>query len=155
MNEKRTLNKKKVILLIVIIIFIIVALVLTPIIINIEESRPKKVDVEDYAVTYEDGVKINTSKELKKTKHLDNLEITNIVLSYKNGTSTLLADVINKGNNISPNLMVKVEFLDKEENVIMEIKQEFINLNPEESLELNVNVSADITNAYNFRITKE
>lgn len=147
--DKKNKNKK---LGMIISIIVILAVVIIGIVVYLVNSR-EKVIKEEFAITYEDGVKINTSKELAKDKQLDNLRITNIKLSYRNNTSTLLADVINDGSKIQDQ-QVKVEMLDKEGNVFMELKGIINSLEQGETTELNINVSADIAGAYNFRVSK-
>ena len=151
-NKKKKLTKKeKIIITIVVILLIILAVV--GIIINIKSRTLKKV-VEEFDVIYEDGVKINTSEELSKTKTIDNFELTNIRLSCTNGLSTLLGDLTNKGTTKTEETDLTVELLDKEGNVINELKATIKPLNPGETTQFNVNITTDVAGAYNFRISK-
>ena len=140
-NKKKKLNKKEKIIITV------------GIIINIRNRTLRKV-VEEFDIVYEDGVKINTSEELAKTKTIDNLEVTNIKLSCTNGLSTLLADITNKGITKTEETDLTVELLDKEENVIIELKATIVPLSPGQTTQLNMNITKDIAGAYNFRISK-
>lgn len=144
--DKKNKNKK---LGMIISIIVIIAALIVGIVVNTRE----KVIKEEFAITYEDGVKINTSKELAKDKQLGDLKITNIKLSCRNNISTLLADVINNGNQTQEQV-VKIEMINKEGNVFMELNGIIKSLAQGETTELNVNVSADIAGAYNFRISK-
>ncbi len=147
--DKKNKNKN---LLIIISIIVIIVVVLTVAILFMTKSKEDKTK-EKYAITYEDGVKINTSEELAKDKQLDNYTITNIKLSHRNNTSTLLADVINNGSQTEEQ-DVKIEMLDEGGNVIMVLKGILKPLSQGETTQLNVNVSTDIAGAYNFRISK-
>ncbi len=147
--DKKSKNKK---IGMIISVIVILAVVITGIVVYLVNSR-EKVIKEEFAITYEDGVKINTSEELAKDKQLDNLRITNIKLSCRNNTSTLIADVINNGGNTQEQV-VKIEMIDKDGNVIMELKGLLKSLTQGETTQLNVNASSDIAGAYNFRVSK-
>ena len=151
MKDKKISKIEKIVITIIICILIIVVIV--GIIINIKNRSLKKI-VEEFDIIYEDGVKINTSEELAKTKVVDNLELTNIILSYTDGISTLLGNLTNKGAKKTEETSLNIEMLDKEENVIAQITTTVRALNPGETAQLNANINADIAGAYNFRISK-
>ncbi len=152
MEKNESLKKKNAILISLIIILLIIMLVVN-IVIKIKNTSLKKV-VGQYSTTYEDGVKINTSKELAKTKQLDNYEITNIKLSYTNGLSTLLADITNIGDAPLEGTEIKAQIVDENGNVLVEITQDILPLNPGQTVELNMNVTIDVADAYNFILSK-
>lgn len=143
-------NKKIILLVSIIIIFIIV---ITVVIVSRNVNK-ENIIVEEFDTIYEDGTKINTSEKLLETKKLDELELTEIKLSCRNGISTLIAKVTNNGNTKTQEQEVSVEVLDKEENVIVELKGLLLPINPGESTTLNLNISSDIAGAYDFRISK-
>ena len=145
------LNKSKIRLFVLFILILVLIIVVSVIILNKPSS---KIIVEEFDTIYEDGIKVNTSEELLKPKYLDDIELNNIRLSCKNGISTLLADVKNTSNNTIDELTLNVEILDKNENVIKELNNTIFSINSGETKELNINVSADIAGAYNFRISK-
>lgn len=151
MKDKKISKIEKIVITIIICILIIVVIV--GIIINIKNRSLKKI-VEEFDIVYEDGVKINTSEELAKTKVVDNLELTNIILSYTDGISTLLGNLTNKGAKKTEETSLNIEMLDKEENVIAQITTTVRALEPRETAQLNANINADIAGAYNFRISK-
>lgn len=150
---KKIINKRKLVF-IIIISLIVITFIIAGILLNIQNRTLKK-EVEEFAIKYEDGVKINTSEELLKNKKIGNLEISNIRLSYTNGISILLADVINVGNTKTKETEIKVEILDKNENVLIELNGVIYSLNPNEKFELNLNTNIDIANAYDFRISNK
>ena len=146
---RKKLNKKVIVLLVIaIIVTIIVAVVL------IKNNKEDDIVVEEFATTYEDGVKINTSKELAKEKKLDDLQLTDIRLSCRRGLSTLIAKVTNNGTVKTEEQEVKVEVIDKDGNVMMELRGLLLEIEPGASTLLNLNVSSDIAGAYDFRISK-
>ena len=118
---------------------------------NVAESEDS--NVEEYVQKLEDGSKLNVSEELQKTKTLDELEITNIQLKEIGGITTLLADVNNKGSVQTEEKKVKVEILDKNGETITTLKGIIDKIPAGESVQLNMAVTADVANAYNFRIS--
>ena len=119
---------------------------------NNNNNTIKENVVDEYVQTLDDGSRLNVSEELQKTKKLDGLEITNIQLKEIKGVTTLLADVENKTNSKSSGKNVKVKILDKSGNVLTELKGIIDPINAGEKVQLNIAVSADVANAYNFEI---
>ena len=93
------------------------------------------------------------SEELRKTKTLDGLEFTNIQLKEIGGITTLLADVENKTSSATNEKVVSVKILDKSGNTITELKGIIDSLQPSAKSQLNIAVTADVANAYNFEIS--
>ena len=69
-------------------------------------------NTEKYVQKLEDGSKLNVSDELRKTKNVEGLEISNIQLKEIGGITTLLADVENKTGKATERKMVKIDILD-------------------------------------------
>ena len=151
-NEKKKLTKKEK-LIITIVVILLIILTVVGIILNIRNRTLRRI-VEEFDIVYEDGVKINTSEELAKTKVVDNFELTNIKLSYTNGLSTLLGDLTNKGTSKTEETNLTVEFLDKEGNTINKLTTSIKPLNPGETTQFNINITTDIAGTYNVRISK-
>ena len=110
---------------------------------------------EEYVQELEDGSKLNISEKLHEEKELGELRITNIQLREIGGITTLLADVENKSGEISESKMVEVEVIDKEGNIIITLKGVIDEMEEGETSQLNVSVTSDIANAYDFRISEE
>ena len=108
---------------------------------------------EEFVQKLEDGSKLNISDKLLSTKQLDGLEITNIQLKETGGITTLLANVENKTGQAVQEKMVKVEILDKSGNVITTLRGIIDSMSVGESVQLNIAVTADVANAYDFRIS--
>ena len=100
----------------------------------------------------EDGSKLNVSDELRKTKNVEGLEISNIQLKEIGGITTLLADVENKTGKATERKMVKIDILDNSGNVITDVQGVMDPMKAGEKVQLNTAVSADVANAYDFRI---
>ena len=97
---------------------------------------------------------INKSEELQKTKKVNGLEISNIQLRETGGITTLLADVKNTTGAETEDKTVKVEILDKQGNVITRLLGPIDSIPSGGTVKLNVAVTADVANAYDFRISE-
>ena len=112
----------------------------------------KAENVEEYVQNMSDGSKVNVSDTLLKTKTLDGLEITNIQLKEIGGITTLLADVENKSGATTADKMIKIEVLDKSGNTITTLSGIIDAMPAGGKVQLNLAVTADVSNAYNFSI---
>ena len=154
-NEKRWV----VLLVAVLVIAIVLAIVLSTIGKN-EEQVPEQgqvqqeqtVNEEKYTTQLEDGTKINTSEELNGTKTYGDLEITNVQFTEKDGVSTLLADVTNKGTTTHESEVVKITILGENGETITELKAPLGEVKAGETIKLNTMATADITNAKDLKI---
>lgn len=108
---------------------------------------------DEYVQKLEDGSKLNVSEELRKTKTLDGLEINNIQLREINGITKLLADVENKTGSTVEAKTVNIKILDKSGNTITEIAGVVDRLESGKKTQLNIGVTGDVSNAYNFEIS--
>ena len=109
---------------------------------------------EEYVQELPDGSKLNKSEELQKTKKVNGLEISNIQLKETGGITTLLADVKNTTGVETEDKTVKVEILDKQGNVITRLLGPIDSIPSGGTVKLNVAVTADVANAYDFRISE-
>ena len=110
-----------------------------------------EVQEEEYVQELSDG---NKSEELQKTKKVNGLEISNIQLRETGGITTLLADVKNTTGAETEDKTVKVEILDKQGNVITRLLGPIDSIPSGGTVKLNVAVTADVANAYDFRISE-
>ena len=122
----------------------------TPAIGVVEENK-----VEEFVEVQEDGSKVNTSEELKKTKTIEGLEISNIRLVENNNVSQVVAEVKNPTNEILGDFPVDIIVKDKEGKEITTIGAYIDKVNPGETVELNASATSDFANAYDFEIVKE
>ena len=111
-------------------------------------------EVEEFVEVQEDGSKVNTSEELKKTKTIDGLEISNIRLVENNNVSQVVADVTNPTNGTLGDFPVEIIVLDKEGNEITRIGGYIDRVNAGETVQLNASATSDFANAYDFEIVK-
>ena len=119
-----------------------------------EVTEENTVVEEEYVEKLADGSKLNKSEELKSEKKLGTLSIGNIQLREVGGITTLLADVVNPTNTESARKKVKVEILDKQGKVITELKGIIDPIEANGKVQLNMAVTADVANAYDFKISE-
>lgn len=112
-------------------------------------------EVLNHAVALEDGTKLNTSEELKLVKKYKELEISNIQLTSKNGSSVLLADVKNTGNEEHKSEIVKITILGDNNKIITEIVPVIGTVKPGETIKLNAIVTADVVDAKDIKIEEK
>lgn len=107
---------------------------------------------EKYVKVLEDGTKLNTSNKLSETKEIDGLEIGNIQFTYNNGISVVLADVVNTTSKDIEITEVVLTLYDDKNNVLEELEGVISPVKAGESVQLNMGVSADYANAYDFSL---
>ena len=152
-NEKRMILILLLILIIAIIIFIVNKNKKED---NKEENINKNnITTEEFVEVLEDGTKANTSKELKRPKEIEGLEITNIQLTEKEGQTVLLANVTNSTEKDTEVIGINIVILDKKGEEIAKIPGAIPPLKTRETKQLNIGITEDYANAYNFRVEKQ
>ncbi len=157
--KKRKKNKNK---LLITIFFVIILLVVIGYLIIKQKKDDKDLleqtqneGIEQYVQILEDGTKENISTKLKETKKIEDLEVNNIKLTYARGQSIILANVVNTSNKESIAMKVKITLLDSKGNVLTEINGgSIVPLQPGQSTQLNMAITKDCANAYDFTIEK-
>ena len=156
-------NQEKGITAIALVVIALIAIMLIIIMVNtLRKKEPENVgpvqgeeqgiEQEEYVQILQDGSKLNKSEELLKEKKLDELEISNIQLKETGGITTLLADVKNNTNHEIQERDVTIEVLDKYGNVITRLNGVIDTVGAGEKVQLNMSVTGDVANAYDFRI---
>ncbi len=108
---------------------------------------------ESYVEEMEDGSKINKSSKLNEAKKIDGLTITNIQLTTKDGMTTLLADVINNSGAKTNLKTVNITLVDKDGNELTKLVGVINGLEVGASTELNIAMTSDYVNAYDFKVS--
>ena len=154
-NEKRWI----VLLMAVVLIAVVLIIVLTgsgkmkeQIKEGVERGQEVEESKEQYTEELLDGIKINTSEEFNSTKKYGNLEISNTQYIEKDGISVLLADVKNTGNTKHEEEIVKITILGEQGEEITELKAIIGNIESGKTIRLNASITADVTNAKDFKI---
>ena len=155
MKEKRKNNKRVVILLIIVVFLIILVTFLFSK--NVDEQNNENVakvnNVEEsYVEEIEAGVKINKSTKLNEAKEVNGLLVTNIQLTAESGITTLLADVTNNTGNRTEAKVVNITLLDYEGQELTTVTGIIKELNVGETTQLNISLTTDYVNAYDFRV---
>ncbi|MCI9275861.1 MAG: hypothetical protein HFJ24_08120 [Clostridia bacterium] len=162
-KETKVVNQEKGITAIALVVITLIAIMLIIIMVNtFRKKEPENVgpvqgeeqgiEQEEYVQILQDGSKLNKSEELLKEKKLDELEISNIQLKETGGITTLLADVKNNTNHEIQERDVTIEVLDKYGNVITRLNGVIDTVGAGEKVQLNMSVTGDVANAYDFRI---
>ena len=162
-KETKVVNQEKGITAIALVVIALIAIMLIIIMVNtLRKKEPENVgpvqgeeqgiEQEEYVQILQDGSKLNKSEELLKEKKLDELEISNIQLKETGGITTLLADVKNNTNHEIQERDVTIEVLDKQGNVITRLNGVIDTVGAGEKVQLNMSVTGDVANAYDFRI---
>lgn len=158
MNKVKTSEKRisKITVILGVIGVILVAILVWSTIRNSSKKEELGTDVqnekEEFVQKLADGSKLNTSKELKKTKKVDGLEFTNIQLREIGGITTLLADVTNTTKSAVNTKIVSIDILDKSGNKITTVRGVIEDLAAKAKFQINASVTADVANAYDFRV---
>ena len=154
-NKKKNVLKPFILLIIILLIILIIALIS----INKNNKNPEKNisngeenKVESYVEEIETGLKINKSTKLNEAKEVNGLKITNIQLSTKDGMTTLLADVINNSGAKTSLKTVEITLIDKEGNELTKVTGIVDSLDVGDSKQLNIGMTSDYVNAYDFKV---
>lgn len=107
---------------------------------------------EKFTKKLEDGSKVNVSEELNKTKMYKDLEISNIQFTERNGRSQLIADIKNTGKVKHEVEIVKITIIGENGEEIETMNPILGDVEPGKTIQLNANITADVTNAKDFKI---
>ena len=150
-------NEKKIIIIILVIgIILIVGICISRIggknTDKIQNNKLSNENEEKNVQVFEDGTKINKSSKLKEKKTVEGLEITESQLVYRNGTSKLIAKVTNtnkKDIGITP---IEITLYDSQNKELEKIEGIISPIKAGESVELNIGISKDCADIYDFSI---
>lgn len=115
----------------------------------------ENVITEEYVEKQEDGSKVNISDQLKQTKTIDGLEISNIRLVEKDGLSQIVAYVKNPSSITKGNFDIVITALDKNGNKLLELDGFIDKVELGKTGIMNAYVTSDIANAYDITIQKK
>ena len=156
-NRKNNLIKFILIIIVLIIISIIITLVLNR---NKDKEQinnnneTNTLEEESYIEEIEDGVKINKSSKLNEVKEINGLLITNIQLTTKDGMTTLLADVQNNSGVKTDVKTLQITLLNKDGSELTTVTGIVNGLEIGETTQLNIAMTSDYVNAYDFRVSE-
>ena len=154
-DDNKNVKMIAIIALAVAVIILIVGLIARPKDNDLDNNKAENKAVkEEFVQVLDDGTKLNISTKLNQMKELDGLSIGNIQYTYNNGISTVLADVTNNSSKATDLTDVKLILLDKDGKVMAELEGLIGPLQPGASTKLNMGITLDLVNAYDFRIEK-
>lgn len=110
---------------------------------------------EKYVQTLDNGTKLNTSEKLKEDKKVEELELKNIQLTYKNGVTNLLCDIQNNSKKEVKMEDVEIVLLDENGDTIYKMRGFMEEIQPGETKQFNSSITADFSNAYDFKINRK
>ena len=124
-------------------------------VVNNQGSQSIDNSIEEFVSVKEDGTKVNTSEQLKTTKVVEGLQLSNIKLSTQDGITELAASATNTTDVTIETMEIIVSALDKEGNTLVRFLASVDNLEAGQTTNLKASVTADVANAYDFMVTKK
>lgn len=156
----KTLKIGIIVLIVALVIGIAVFFIVRGINNSIESNNPSDVkkseSKEEFVKITEDGTKENTSSKVGEKKTLDGLEITNAKLTYKKALqmTELIANITNKTEKEMPSMEVRIHLIDKDGKELDYMDGPIGSLKPGETTQINIGITADFSNAYDYKIEK-
>lgn len=118
------------------------------------EDNPS-IEGNDYIEVVSENIKVNTSKKLKEDKIFGIYKLTNINLQYTTQGTELTADVENTSTETVSGKNIKIEYYNNKGNVVSIMGGYMPQVKPEQTTTLSLSTTADVTNAYDFKIIVE
>lgn len=109
---------------------------------------------EEFVQRLEDGTRLNTSEQMKTSKRVEGVEITNIQVTEKDNVSLILGTATNVSDKVQQGFTMDVKIVDKAGNEVVTIGAIVGKLEPGESEEFNTSATFDFANAYDFSVVK-
>ena len=119
---------------------------------NQKDEEEKEEQQEEYVQNLDNEIKLNVSTKLNENKQVKGLEVTNIQLTSQNGITTLLTDVTNTSGEDKEETPLTVKLYDKQGKELAKLEGTVEPLKAGATAKLNMSVTADYANAYNFTI---
>lgn len=161
-NYKKKLGKKKAGLIVLSIIGTILVVVLISVFLGNKDDREERnAELEEalqaniYYEVLENGITINTSKELLAEKNFNELTISNVELTSKNDMNTFRAEVSNSSDSVLGGYSVDVTFIEKDGDIIATITGYIEKVESNESVDLIITTTRNIINSYDFYIEEK
>lgn len=103
----------------------------------------------------DDGTRINTDKQLTSTKKYNDLEISNIRFTEKDGITRLVADVKNIGNIKHEEEIVKLILTSKDGKELAKLNAIIGKIEPGETIKLDTSITTDVLNANDIKFEEK
>ena len=122
---------------------------------NTANEPANNVVTEEFVQEQADGSKVNTSEQLKKTKTVDGLEISNIRLVENGGLSEIVAEAKNTTNSTIDEFNMIITAVDKDGNELATLETSVYSVGAGKTTTIHAAITDDIANAYDFTVTKK
>ena len=118
------------------------------------EDNPS-IEGNDYIEVVSENIKVNTSKKLKEDKIFGIYKLTNINLQYTTQGTELTADVETTSTENISGKNIKIEFYNNKGDVVSIMGGYMPQVKPGQTTTLSISTTADVTNAYDFKMIVE
>ena len=120
---------------------------------NTSNRTNQNTSTPSYVEEIDSGVKINKSTKLNEAKEISGYQITNIQLTTESGMTTLLADVTNNTGAKTEVQTVDITLLDNNGQELTTVTGIISELEAGATTQLNIAMTSDYINAYDFKVT--
>lgn len=146
-------KEKRMILILVLITAIVI--VINIVVKNRNKEEESSNSNTELVQTQVDGTKTSISNAIAEQKKFEEFEVTNTSITEKNGLATLTASITNNTNNEIKEFPVRIKLLNKNREVIQEIGAYVGTMKAGETRQINATVNMDISEIYDFEITRK
>ena len=160
-NTKAKTSKQKrnssILAILLIIIVIIIAIVVFSNLFkkdNVSKNNENVTNTtsESYVEELGDGIVLNKSRALNETKEIGGFVVSNIQLTTKDGMTTLLADVKNNTGAKTSLKTAEITLLDNNNEELVTVKGIINEMEAGGTSKLNISMTSNYVNAYDFKI---
>ena len=161
-NTKAKTAKQKrnrsILAIILIVLFIIIAILVFTNILKKDNTIENKTQnetnttTESYVEELGDGIVLNKSRVLNETKEIGGFVVSNIQLTTKDGMTTLLADVKNNTGAKTTLKTAEITLLDNNNEELVTVKGIINEMEAGGTSKLNISMTSNYVNAYDFKV---
>lgn len=148
-------EKKMIAILVAITIVVIIIAIIMSTSKTKEDKKTEAEQTEKTISTFDDGTVLNNSAKLHETKKVEEMEISQIQLTEKNGETQLIATITNTSSADQGDYPVIVKMLDKEGKEVGTMNGYVGKIKPQNSIKFSTEATLDSSNVYDFTITKK
>ena len=120
-----------------------------------EKTKTEANQTETNVNIFDDGTVLNNSAKLHETKKVEEMEISQIQLTEKNGETQLIATITNTSSTDQGDYPVIVKMIDKEGKEVGTMNGYIGKIKPQNSIKFSTEATFDSSNVYDFTITKK
>lgn len=146
-------KEKRMILILVLITVIVI--VINIVVKNRNSEEEKSSTNTELVQTQDDGTKTNISELVGEQKKFEEFDVTNTSITEKNGLATITANITNNTSNEIKEFPVTIKLLNKDGEIIQEVGAYVGTIKAGETRQINATVNMDISEIYDFTITRK